>query len=113
MTIDLMKVGGQQINLTIAEFAKLLSKGWVFNSCIRYYTGSLDLNYQLAADSDLKYHNAVYRPSVDDLVSFLNSLEEVNETFEYCLSYSDQIPIDKFVNMTYTKQADTILLEVY
>lgn len=113
MSINLMQSIGQQIHLTIAEFAELLSKGWVFNSSTRYYNGSMEFNTLLVAESDLMYSTPVYQPDENEVVEFLASLDEVNEEFEYQLSFSDLQDRSNRVDITYTRQLDTILLEVH
>ena len=114
MSIDLMNSVGQQIHMTITEFAEALSKGTVYGLVKRYYNAPTYTNVVLESLSDYEYHRQVWKADPEQLAGYLQSLEEVNDEFEYIISYSpNQIDIEEYVSMSFTRQGDTVLVEIH
>ena len=114
MSIDLMNSVGQQIHMTITEFAEALSTGTVYGLVKRYYNASTYTNVVLESLSDYEYHRQVWKADPEQLAGYLQSLEEVNDEFEYIIAYSpNQVEIEEYVSMSFTRQGDTILVEIH
>ena len=114
MSIDLMQSVGQQIHMTITEFAEALSKGTVYGLSVRYYEAPHSINLVLANDADHQYHKAEWNPDAVKLAEYIRSLEEVNDDFEYIIDYSpNQVEIEEYVSMSFTRQGDTVLVEIH
>lgn len=113
MTIDLMNSTGQQIHMTITEFAEALSKGTVYGLAVRFYEASHFTNSVLADVSDHQYHKAEWNPDAVKLAEYIRSLEEVNDEFEYIIAYSPERLVEKYVSMSFTRQGDTALVEIH
>lgn len=113
MTIDLMNSTGQQIHMTITEFAQALSKGTVYGLAVRFYEASHFTNSVLADVSDHQYHKAEWNPDAVKLADYIQSLDEVNDEFEYIIAYSPERLVEKYVSMSFTRQGDTVLVEIH
>ena len=113
MTIDLMNSTGQQIHMTITEFAEALSKGTVYGLAVRFYEVSHFTNSVLADVSGHQYHKAEWNPDAVKLAEYIRSLEEVNDEFEYIIVYSPERLVEKYVSMSFTRQGDTVLVEIH
>ena len=85
MTIRFMDHAGEQVELTITEFAEALSKGTVYGLSVRYYEAPHSINLVLANDADHQYHKAEWNPDAVKLAEYIRSLEEVNDDFEYII----------------------------
>lgn len=113
MTIDLMNSTGQQIHMTVTEFAEALSKGTVYGLAVRFYEASHFTNSVLADVSDHQYHKAEWKPDAVKLADYIQSLDEVNDEFEYIIAYSPERLVEKYVSMSFTRQGDTVLVEIH
>ena len=113
MSIDLMNSVGQQIHMTITEFAEALSKGTVYGLVKRYYNAPTYTNVVLESLSDYEYHRQVWKADPEQLAGYLQSLEEVNDEFEYIIAYSPERLVEKYVSMSFTRQGDTVLVEIH
>lgn len=114
MKIDLMNSTGQQIQVTINEFAEALSKGTVYGLAKRYYNAPTYTNIVLESLSDYEYHRQVWKADPKQLAGYLQSLEEVNDEFEYTIAYSpNRVEIEEYVSMSFTRQGDTVLVEIH
>ena len=114
MSIDLMNSVGQQIHMTITEFAEALSKGTVYGLVKRYYNAPTYTNVVLESLSDYEYHRQVWKADPEQLAGYLQSLEEVNDGFEYIIAYSpNQVEIEEYVSMSFTRQGDTVLVKIH
>jgi hypothetical protein len=114
MTIRFMDHAGEQVELTITEFAEALSKGTVYGLSVRYYEAPHSINLVLANDADHQYHKAEWNPDAVKLAEYIRSLEEVNDDFEYIIAYSpNQVEIEEYVSMSFTRQGDTVLVEIH
>lgn len=113
MTIDLMNSTGQQIHMTITEFAEALSKGTVYGLSVRYYEAPHSINLVLANDADHQYHKAEWNPDAVKLAEYIQSLDEVNDEFEYIIAYSPERLVEKYVPMSFTREGDTVLVEIH
>ena len=114
MSIDLMQSAGQQLDMTITEFAQALATGTVYGLAVRFYEASHFTNSVLAEVSDHQYHKAEWNPDAVKLAEYIRSLEEVNDDFEYIIAYSpNQVEIEEYVSMSFTRQGDTVLVEIH
>ncbi len=113
MTIDLMNSTGQQIHMTITEFAQALATGTVYGLAVRFYEASHFTNSVLADVSDHQYHKAEWNPDAVKLAEYIQSLDEVNDEFEYIIAYSPERLVEKYVSMSFTRQGDTVLVEIH
>lgn len=114
MAIDLMNSVGRQIHMTITEFAEALSRGTVYGLVKRYYNASNYTNVVLESLSDYEYHRQVWKADLEQLAGYLQSLEEVNDEFEYIIAYSpNQVEIEEYVSMSFIRQGDTVLVEIH
>lgn len=113
MSIDLMQSVGQQIHMTIDEFAQALATGTVYGLAVRFYEASHFTNSVLAEVSDHQYHEAVWKPDAVKLAEYIQSLDEVNDEFEYIIAYSPERMVEKYVPMSFTREGDTVLVEIH
>ena len=113
MTIRFMDHASEQVELTINEFAEALSKGTVYGLSVRYYEAPHSINLVLANDADHQYHKAEWNPDAVKLAEYIRSLEEVNDDFEYIIAYSPERLVEKYVSMSFTRQGDTVLVEIH
>lgn len=113
MKIDLMNSTGQQIHVTINEFAEALSKGDVSGLCYSYYNHDHPLNGKPTANDKANYYHSVSKPSFTKLAKHLRSLPEVNSVFEFYISWTPDWESDVIVDLTFTRQGDTVLVEIH
>lgn len=113
MTIRFMDRVGEQIEVTIAEFAESLSLGEIWHMSHRSYDHNHDLSDTPTSEEAIDYYDTIANPKVDALIEHLKSLAEVNEVFEYQVSFSEQVDSENYVDITFTRQGDSILFEVH
>lgn len=113
MAIRFMDHAGEQVELTINEFAEALSKGDVSGLCYSYYNHDHPLNGKPTANDKANYYHNVSKPSFTKLAKHLRSLPEVNSVFEFYVSWTPDWESDEIVDLTFTRQGDTILVEIH
>lgn len=113
MKIDLINSTSQQIHVTINEFAEALSKGDVSGLCYSYYDHDHPLNGKPTANDKANYYRNVSKPSFTKLAKHLRSLPEVNSVFEFYVSWTPDWESDEIVDLTFTRQGDTVLVEIH
>lgn len=113
MSIDLMQSVGQQIHMTITEFAEALSLGEIWHMSHRAYDHNHDLSDTPTSEEAIDYYDTIAHPNVDALIKHLKSLAEVNEVFEYQVSFSEHVDSENYVDITFTRQGDTVLVEIH
>ena len=113
MTIRFMDRTGEQVELTINEFAEALCQGQIWGLAYRYYNDDHPLNGNVTAPHPRDYCNPVYRPKWTKLAKHLRSLPEVNNVFEFRISFAEHIYSDDYVDMTFARQGDNVLVEIH
>lgn len=113
MTIRFMDHAGEQIELTVNQFAEALSLGEVWGLCYSYYDHNHPLNGNVTGPFKKNYHQLTYKPKFTKLAKHLRSLPEVNSKFEFYVAWSPNWESDDFFDISFTRQGDTILVEIH
>lgn len=113
MTIRFMDHAGEQIELTINQFAEALSLGDVHGLCYSYYDHSHSLNGKPTDNKKENYYHGVSKPKFTRLAKHLRSLPEVNSTFEFYVGWTPDWESDEFIDLSFTRQGDNILVEIH
>ena len=105
---NILNAKAGQYEMSIFDFASMLSHLDVGGLCKRYYGGH-------------KFESVIGNELIDFcpqrkmtwIYKELIKLEEVNELFEYGISITNPLDIDDWNSITFTKQGNKIVLEVY
>lgn len=113
MAIRFTDYAGQQIELSINEFAEALSIGDVSGLCYSYYDHSHHLNGKPTGTAEGDYHQGVCKPKFTKLAKHVRGLPEVTSTFEFYIAWTPDWESDEFVDLSFTRQGDKVLVEIH
>lgn len=113
MTITFTEHAGEQIELTINQFAEALSTGEISGLCYSYYNHDHILNGKPTSNKEKNYYRGVFKPKFTKLAKHLRSLPEVNSTFEFYIAWTPDWESDELIDLSFTRQGDKVLVEIH